>query len=405
MKNKILFSILTIVLLSVTINVNAQTGIFYFMPDNSVLPNSKVVDIKTSDTRNLVLLILCSDSKYFSHAIRYLKTDTSGKFLSQKTIDLNNLYDIKAVEKSNSNELTVFGNTSVNKTFEPFQLSINSNGEKVSNKQLPQVYSTQVSDVISYNKDFMVLYTKVGKNNLYNISLHKVNSEKGTIEWFKKISSENNEEADKIVVTNDGEFYILGKKYNDKVTGFVPIVYKIDKTGKQLWKKGIDVPSNFNKQSFSILNNDKLIYVCGYTKNPTGFSETRVTVLSNMGEEIKSNNIQNFSANGIIKMTNGNYLIYGSEFIVDKHQVVTKGKFIIINPMLEIIAVKTLDKNDNPDAQLKSKIKTSSDFLCACNISNDQIAIGGKVFMPISDKSDNRNNVPLLMIINSNGTY
>ena len=402
---KSLFSIFTIFCLLTALTINAQTGISYFISNNSLLPNSKVINIKESDNGNLILVNLCSDVKYQNHSIEYLETSASGQVITQKVLDINNLFDIKSVEKNNSGELTIFGNTSLNKTFEPFQLSLNSSGKKTQNKQLQQIYSTLISDVISYNKNFMILYTKIGKNNLYNISLHKVNSEKGNVEWFKKISSENNEEADKIVVTDKGEFYILGKKYNDDVTEFVPIIYKIDKNGNQLWKKGIDVPSNFNKQSFHILNNNQLIYVCGYTKNPTGFSETRVIILSNTGEEIKSNNIQDFSANGIIKIANGNYLIYGSKFIVDKQQVVTKGKFVIVNPMLENIAIKTLDKNDKPDALLKSKIKTSSDFLCAYNMAGNRIAIGGKVFMPVAGKPNNKFNIPLLMIVNSDGTY
>lgn len=405
MKILSLKTILVLLLLSNILLVNGQTGIFSFLPANDYMPNSKTVSISESENNDLILLNICSDSRYLNHNVEILNTQLSGLHPTHKILDINNLYNVKKIESKTANEFSIFGNTSLNKSFEPFQQNISSNGDKISNMQLPQVYSTLISDVITYENNFMILYSRVGKNKLYNISLHKVNSETGNVEWLKKISSENNEEADKIIATDKGQFYILGKKYNDEVSEFIPIIYKIDSKGNQLWKKAIDVPANLNKQSILLFANDELIYVCGYTKHSTGFSETKVIKLSNTGEEIENSSIRDFSANGIIEITDNTYLVFGSKFIVDRQQVVTKGKFVIITKQLKEIKAKTLDETDKPDILIKGDSKTSSDFLCAYKLSNNRIALGGKVFMPISDNSEDKNNVSLLMLINKDGSY
>lgn len=402
MKRKIYSLGLILIFLSHVTLINAQTGVSFFIQSDSLLPNSKVIDIVETDNNNLILLNTCSDSKYRNHSINTITTEASGKLLSEKTLEVNNVYDLISIEEKTENRYTVFGNTTLNKTFEPFELTIKNSCEIISKQQLPQVYSTQISDVISNKNYYMVLYTKIGKNNLYNISLNKVNSETGQIEWFKKISSENNEEANQIIIDENENFYILGKKYNDKITEFIPIIYKIDKNGTQLWKMALDVPTNLNKHSFTTYKNSTIIYTCGYTKSGTGFSETRIIKLNDSGEELNNERISEFSVNGIINIVDNNLLLYGSKFMVDKQQTITKGKYVIIDSNLTQISDKVLDKNDKPDINLNSKAQTSSEFLCAQKISNNRIALGGKVFMPTTN---NKYNVPLLMIINSDGSY
>lgn len=382
-----------------------QTGISYFDLQDPMLPNAKIVGVSELEDGNILSIALSSDPKYLMHSVNFLKSTSHGEIKVQTSLDVSNLYDLSKLIKMNKDEVTLFGNTFLNNAYEPFQLNLNAQGAKTSSIQLPQVYSTLLSDAIYNDGNFLVLYSKVGKNELYNISLHKVNAATGNVVWLKKISSENNEEADKIVTSSDGNFYVLGKKYNDAVTEYIPIIYKIDKYGNQLWKKALDVPANFNKHSIHILKNDELLYVCGYTKSQTGFSETLVLKLSNTGENMESNNIGDFSANGLIQISAETFLLFGSKFQVDMQQVVTKGKFVIIDRSLDPLIVKTLDETDKPDVQLQTNIKTSSDFLCAQKLSDNKVALGGKVFMPVTSHNNERFNVPLLMIINNDGSY
>lgn len=144
--------------------------------------------------------------------------------------------------------------------------------------------------------------------------------------------------------------------------------------------------------------------MCGYTKTQTGIAETRVVKLNNNGEPLISQTFSDFSGNGIIKLTNNNYFVFGSQFIIDEKQVVTKGKFVIVDSSLELVTSKSLDKDDKPDSELKLKTATSSDFLAATQLTDGRIAVGGKVFMPCGTNNTQQNNV-LLLIVDIDGTY
>lgn len=381
----------------------SQTGVFTYNSNNNLLPNAAISSIIEKSDGNISLLNMCSDAKYHVHSIQLSEVGNNGNLIKNTNINVPDLHELTTIKGYGNNKYAIFGNSKLNKEYTPFQYIVNENGEVITKNELPQVYSTLICDVISYENYFMLLYSKVGKNNLYNISLHKINQNDGGIIWLRKISSENNEEADKILVSKNGNFYILGKKYNDNVSEFIPIIYCINSNGEQLWKKALDVPTNFNNQSL-LLDNGSLIYVCSYTKSQTGFSESLIYKLSASGDIIHNNGITEFSANGIIAASQDTYLIYGSEFIVDQKQVVTKGKYVILNEKLSDIYIKALDANDKPDAGKNWNTKSSSDFTTAYKLTGNRIALGGKVFMP-DNSNKGKYNASLLMIVNKDGSY
>lgn len=380
----------------------AQTGVHFFINENAKLPHAKIVDLIETDNANLVLLSQVSDEKYKFNELNLITYNTASSAVSYKPIMLENLYNLLFI-KATDDGYKIFANSSLNKAYQPLMVDFNKNLEKQSSYKEPVVYSTLISDVVEGINYQLILYTKVGKQGKYNISLHKINLVNGKVAWLKKISSEQNEEADKIVISPEGSLFVLGKKYNDAVTEYVPIIYKLNFNGDQIWKKAIDVPNNFSKQSMVISNDNHLIYICGYTKNATGISESRIIKFSDNGEEITNTEITDFSANGILKLTNGNYLAYGSEFFVDQQQIVTKGKYTLLGKNINLLKSKTLDEKDKPDCDLNTKVKTSSDFLIARELSSGYIVLGGKVYTPVNPRE--KYNVPLLMIINPDGTY
>jgi len=337
--------------------------------------------------------------------IQMITIGKTGESMDASTIPIENLYNLIKLESSKPGGYRVFGNLLINKQYAPIQVLINPEGKEVSKTIETQVYSTLISDITSDATYYYILYTKSVKTEKFNISLNKLENATGKVEWLKKISSEQNEEADQLVVTKTGDIYILGKKYNDESTEYVPIIYRLDNQGNQLWKKGIDVPNNFSSQSFIVSNANEILYVCGYTKNPTGTCETRVVKLSAEGEELNSNSLVDFSANGIISLQNKNYLIFGSKFFVDQKQVITNAKFSIVNDMLQEVTNKTLDENDKPDIDSKQTSRTSSDFLSAIQLSDGRIAMAGRIYMNVGKELLQKQNVPLLMLINENGTY
>ncbi|MFA6404306.1 MAG: hypothetical protein WCX31_22165 [Salinivirgaceae bacterium] len=393
------------ILMLLALNSTGQTGVFYYPLNNPEYPNSSIIDLLETTDSKIQMLNFCSSSKFTNAEIQLITIGKTGESIVTSTESIENLYNLIKLEASKPNGYRVFGNLSVNKQYVPFQLFLSQEGKEVSKTIETQIYSTLISDITSDANYYYILYTKSVKTEKFNISLNKLENSTNKVEWLKKISSEQNEEADQLVVTKTGDIYILGKKYNDESTEYVPIIYRLDNQGNQLWKKGIDVPNNFSSQSFIVSNSNEILYVCGYTKNPTGTCETRVVKLSPDGEELNSNSLTDFNANGIISLQNKNYLIFGSKFFVDQKQVITNGKFSIINDMLQEIANKTLDENDKPDIDIKQTSRTSSDFLSAIQLSDGRIAMAGRVFMTVGNETLQKQNIPLLMLINENGTY
>jgi len=393
------------ILMLITLNSIGQTGIFYYPLNNPEFPNSSIVDLLEANDSNIKMLNFCSNAKFMNAEIQMITIGKTGESMDASTVSIENLYNLIKLESSKPDGYRVFGNLLINKQYAPIQVLINPEGKEVSKTIETQVYSTLISDITSDATYYYILYTKSVKTEKFNISLNKLENATGKVEWLKKISSEQNEEADQLVVTKTGDIYILGKKYNDESTEYVPIIYRLDKQGNQLWKKGIDVPNNFSSQSFIVSNANEILYVCGYTKNPTGTCETRVVKLSAEGEELNSNSLVDFSANGIISLQNKNYLIFGSKFFVDQKQVITNAKFSIVNDMLQEVTNKTLDENDKPDIDSKQTSRTSSDFLSAIQLSDGRIAMAGRIYMNVGKELLQKQNVPLLMLINENGTY
>jgi hypothetical protein len=143
--------------------------------------------------------------------------------------------------------------------------------------------------------------------------------------------------------------------------------------------------------------------MCGYTKLQTGMAETRLIKFSDEGKEMHHKTISDLSANGMLKLANNQLVLFGSKFYVDQKQVVTKGSFTLLGAGFNELFSKTLDQNDAPDTKLNLPVQTSSDFTTAIELHDGRIAFAGKVFMTLPQGI--KRNVPLLMIINADGTY
>ncbi|PKP10309.1 MAG: hypothetical protein CVU09_08050 [Bacteroidetes bacterium HGW-Bacteroidetes-4] len=400
--NKILLLFLSLGICNL-FSVHAQTGVFYFASDENVDKQATAVAIVQEPNDSLILINLQANEDYTNQSLLFLKTKIDGTVGVSKIIPIENLHNFVYVSRLNQTNYKVFGNQNINKHYQPFQLKLTNSGKLVEMESEASVFSTLTSHV-AMDKDFYyILYTKNGKNERYNISLLKLAVETNKVVWLKKISSEQNEEADQIYVTENGTLYILGKKFNDDVSEYLPIIYKLDATGNQLWKKGIDVPANFNKQTFLITPNQNIIYMCAYTKLQTGMTETRLIKFSDEGTEMHHKTIDDLSANGMLKLTNDQLVLFGSKFYVNQKQVVTKGSFTLLGSGFNELLSKTLDQTDTPDTKLNLPVQTSSDFTTAIELHDGRIAFAGKVFMTLPQGI--KRNVPLLMITNADGTY
>ncbi len=381
-----------------------QTGLFYYPLKNPKLPNARVAGI-IEEKGNLYICSRTSDEQYKTHNLLMQTVGLNGNFISEQYTSIPNLWELVSCQLMNDTSFSIFGNLLVNKLHQPFQSNIGVSGKSLKSYNENVVFSTHIKDVAADKSWNFELLTKESKGNQYNISLRKASKTDNNTEWIKRISSEQNEEGDKVLCATDGNIIILGRKYNDDKTDYVPIIYKLNPQGDVVWKKAIDVPGSFYTQSIGLTQSNTIIYMCGYTKNPTGISETRTIKLDSSGEPIANYTMSDFSANGLLILNNGTILFYGSRFFINEKQVVTKGKFVITDMQLVEKANVALDKTDKPDSEFKKQISTSSDFLTATEMEDGRIAIGGRVFMPNPENNSIKQNNPLLLIVKADGSY
>jgi hypothetical protein len=259
----------------------------------------------------------------------------------------------------------------------------------------------------------LVAETKIGKLDKYNINVYKFDLNTNKQTWYKKISSEENEEADQIITLKDGNIIIIGKKYNEGMTSYVPIIYKLDSEGNKIWKKGISVPENFYTHSIAANSSGILFYICNYSRESTGASETRIITISTTSDVIKYETIKEISANGILALNNDNFFVYGSNILVNDSRVITKAKYLIIDSELNEIANHEMCAKDFPDSSYPKEISmmpSSSDIHSAIQLSDGRIACGGRIFMPQSIEPNKIFSVPkqnnaYLILLNIDGNF
>lgn len=394
---------------------NSQTGVFYYPDKVNSNNNNKIVDIIEIDNSEICLLGKLSDNNYQNPNPFFIHLDKNGRKLKQATLKSKSLYEVNRVIKLRNDQLKIYGSQIVDGKYSPFNIIIDKNGIERNSYYAFTVYSTLLGDVMELDdENAVVVETILGKSEKYSISLYKVNIANNNKAWTKNIESKNHEEANQVYVSRDKNILVLGKRYNDDLTQYSPILYKYTSDGKLVWSEEVDVPKNFFNQNVCTDKKENIYYICGYTKETTGRSETRIIKLSPDKIKIKAISLENFSANGIIALSNGNFLIYGSNLKVHEGMVITKGKFVIMNKEMAIIKKEELSIMDKPDSEfpreVMTKFPTSSDLLSGMQLRDGRIALTGRVYMPVSrtnTKNINaeRHNSALLVITDKNGNF
>lgn len=381
-----------------------QTGIFYFKSSNKYFPNTQIVDIVNDQNKNIIVVCSNTDENFRTSTLSTYTIKSNGELKSTKNHDQGNIYDIVKIIEVGKGVYSIYGNTTLNKELNPFTINIDDNHHILSVQNSKTVYSTNLADIYALNSsNALAIYTRKGKDNRFGIEISKLNTGSKNVAWFKKLNETQNEEANDIMVTHNDDVYVLGKTFDSSLKDYSPVLYKLNENGEIIWRKLIEVPTNFNNHSISADKTGNAVYVCGYTRNQTGGIESRLIKLNNDGKPVKTKNLKNFSTNGIMKMSNGNFLLYGSTFYVNFQQVVTKGKYIIVDQDLNLISTHSLTIEDKPDSELNGSYVTSSELLTAYELEDDRIAIGGKVYMPVNESD--LYNQPLLIICSQDGEY
>lgn len=391
---------------------DAQVGLFFYASTDAKFNNNKIVYLNEAPNKEIYLLSKLSDDKFQNSKPGFMRVDKKGNKLFEKSIDGMNLFDVNRMIILPDQNINIYGNLQNNNKFTSYVNTITPEGKSKNIESKFSVYSAAFNDIVYIDdKTALIAETRYGKADLYNISIYLINLVTREQVWYKNINSEYNEEATQLLRLKDKNTIILGKKYNQDLTTYVPIVYKINANGDVLWRKGLTVPGNFFSQSISADETGVLYYICGYSRESTGTCETRLVVMNQDTDNTDYNIFQDISANGIIALNDGNFMIYGSNLLVSEGHVLTKAKYMIFNKKYEVIAENQLGMNDLPDTQIlknsPKSLPSTSDFSVAMQLSDNRIACGGKIYMPVNlaQPDNNRQNHALLLIMTPDGKF
>lgn len=385
-----------------TVSTFAQQGIFYYVNTNQDFINSKTTDVILNDN-GMVILNECSNAKYEKPAIQLIELNKSFIKTSENIVKVEKLSNVSSFAKLANGNYQVYANVeSGSKT--PVQIMVSTGYKDLEQNVLVDNQNEMfVSDVVLDGNVF-VISTHIADKNKYDIQLTRFDATSGEKQWTKDVSSEANESADAIVADNAGNIVVLGRKYNDNATEYIPILYKLDKDGNLLWKKsGVDMPSNFYSQTITISKTGDIYYACGMTQR-TGALQTKVIRLDANGNTKRTVNINEFTGNGSLCLSSGKILLYGSKFYTDNKQVVTKGAYVIIDNELNELCNHSLGVNDKPDSDFKYNSTSSSDLQSAVELESGSIVMVGKVTMPQAGGTEKQNNT-LVVIADAYGNY
>ena len=381
-----------------TISALAQQGVFYYVNTNAELINSKTTDAVLNEN-GMVILNECSDSKYENPAVQLIELNKSFIKTSENIVKINNLNSVSSITKYSNGNYGVFANAGDS----PVKLNVSGSYKELGQSAVADQKNESVVGRAVVGKQILVVSTKSEEKGKYAIVLSSFGSESGEKEWSKVISSETNESADAIVADNEGNVVVLGRKYNDNATEYIPILYKLDTKGGIVWKKSsVDMPSNFYSQNIAVSKNDEIIYACGLTQR-SGL-QTKIYKLDANGNTKRSISIIEFTSNGVLCLSSGKILLYGSRFYTDVKQVVTKGAYVILDDNLNELSNKMLGVNDKPDSDFKYSTTSSSDLQAALELESGSIVMIGKVAMPQAGGSEKQNNT-IVVVADAYGNY
>lgn len=396
MKGAKLLMLLSATLL--TISALAQQGVFYYVNTNAELINSKTADAVLNEN-GMVILNECSDAKYENPAVQLIELNKSFIKTSENIVKVNNLNSVSSITKYSNGNYGVFANVGDS----PVKLNVSGSYKELEQNPVADQKNESVVGRAVVGKQILVVSTKSETKGKYAIVLSSFSAETGEKEWSKAISSETNESADAIVADNEGNVVVLGRKYNDNGTEYIPIFYKLDAKGGIVWKKSsVDMPSNFYSQNLAISKNNEIFYACGLTQR-SGL-QTKLYRLDANGNTKRSISIIEFTGNGVLSLSSGKILLYGSRFYTDVKQVVTKGAYVILDSDLNELSNKSLGVNDKPDSDFKYSTTSSSDLQTAVELESGSIVMVGKVTMPQAGGAEKQNNT-IVVVADAYGNY
>lgn len=401
----------------IVIKSYAQTGIFYFGDTSKTLINSRIIAMKESSAGELYLLGKTSDENYSNLHPGWYVADKTGKVLVQKTLEVSNpLYELNNLVVDKDGKIMIWGTETSNDRQTPYVKAINRKGENKMNDYIMTNTTTLTGDVqqCDTNNAVFAKTVKSSTNGKYHISIYKYSLTDSQQEWYKTLQVEKNEMASKLLVLKDNSIVLLGRLYDDNLTSYTSLIYKISDKGEIIWRRELTIYTSFFQQGISEGKNGKLIYVCSNNEERIAKGETQVITLNTNGEIENKTELKDIRSNGIITLKNGNIFLYGSHYHTEGNNIIIKAKYFIFDNDLKKVKEDEMGMIDAPDALLPglamTVFPTSSDFIAAIQLTDGRIACGGRVYMPLETSPDKiitsaRANKSLLVLMDKDGNF
>lgn len=411
------FSLLFLLLCALPAISFSQTGVSWFGDTTSNLVNNRIISIKENPNGDLCLLGKASDGVYNNPTPYWAVCDKTGKLKSQSTLATSNkYYEVNNFTICSSDRFRIWGTETVNERLTMSLNTVNGLGEVQGTDAIMTNTNTLTGDVCQLDNEFAVMAKTVQSSSTgkYHISIYKYSVLNDQQVWYKTLTTEENEEASKVFALKDGSIIVLGKIYNEQLTSYTTLIYKLSSAGDLAWRKNINGYSDFFGQGISEGKNKSLVYTCSTGNESIGESSSKVYLLDSNGALILHTEMQGIRANGVLTLSNGNIFLYGSGFKTVGNYLISKASYKIFSPDMKEISGDEMGTADAPDAFLPgmyiTSFPTASDFLTAIQLSDGRIACGGRVYLPIETSPERiigseRHNMAFLVLMNADGKF
>lgn len=395
----------------------AQTGVYWFGDSTSSLANNRIISMKENTNGDLFLLGKASDNFYQNPKPYWAVCDKAGKLKSQTTLATSNkYYEINNFTICSPDRVRIWGTETVNDRLTISLNTINAKGEVQGSDAIMTNTATLTGDVCQLDATYAVLAKTVQSSSTgkYHISIYKYNLQDDQQAWYKTLATDDNEEASKVFALKDGSLIVLGKLYNEQLTSYTSVLYKLSAAGETIWKKQLDAYSKFYAHDVSEGPNKSLVYICSWGNETVPVATTKVFSLDSNGKSISMNEIEELRANGVLTLANGNIFLYGAVFKTVGIAIISKAATRIFSPAMKPLKEEEMGMLDGPDAFLPSmyisSFPTASDFLTAIQLKDGRIACGGRVYMPADSNpatiaESDRYNKAFLVLMDANGKF
>ena len=406
--------IIVIILIISSKFISAQTGIFYYDASDNIYPNTQIVDIKESKNGDIFLLGKSNDSAYQVTLPYFAHLTKDFKPVSQNKFPVQNIYEIRNLILLPDNNFKIFGTESSGGVFKPFTKTFDINGVSNTEESTLTTFATLFCNAKQLDVDNTIITQTVkGSSQKFNISLYQVENKNFNQIWYKKLKSDFNEEADKIYIADDKSIIVPAKKYDDYFSSYNSVVYKLSPSGEILWRNDIsESDEKFVMQAVVTDKDGKIMLMNSIQNQLAGTCQTKIMTIADDGKTTSVKKIDSIVAKGMLRLSNGNILLFGSAVISSGSYVITKAKIVMLDKSLNIVYQRVMDFLDEPDAELPSlamtALPTSSDLLTAEILSDGRIACAGRVFMPKERDAEKilfspRINNPFIIVLDKNG--